>query len=473
MASVFKRGKKHGGKGRKLGQVYYAAWTDHTGKRHNKSTRTTDKAAADLIAARFAAESALRREGVVDPSDDRYAVEGRRPIAQQLTDYVASLKAQRRDDEYITQTEARAKKVIGLCHADRPSCLTASAVQRAIGQLRDAGKSLSTCNSYLRSIKGFTSWLYADKRIRRDALEQLAGYNEQEEKRRQRRELTSDELVRLISATISYTDPVRHSLSGPDRAMLYHVALGTGFRAGELRSLTTDSFNLDSDPPTITVAATHSKRRRTDVQPIHRRLADMLRDWLANKPIGQAVFAKMPGGTARMLRADLAAARKAWIDEAGNDPKERERREKSDFLAYRNSAGEVFDFHATRHAYISSIVNSGASVKVAQELARHSTPVLTIGRYAHTRLNDLCGALDYVPTIGNESADNAQTTQRETLRIGATNGNEASLVETAQGTGGMLTAYRKLLRRTKLKEAEGTGLEPATPCGAPHFQCGR
>ena len=22
-------------------------------------------------------------------------------------------------------------------------------------------------------------------------------------------------------------------------------------------------------------------------------------------------------------------------------------------------------------------------------------------------------------------------------------------------------------------EAEGTGLEPATPCGAPHFQCGR
>ncbi len=29
------------------------------------------------------------------------------------------------------------------------------------------------------------------------------------------------------------------------------------------------------------------------------------------------------------------------------------------------------------------------------------------------------------------------------------------------------------LANTVLKTAEGTGLEPATPYGAPHFQCGR
>ena len=29
------------------------------------------------------------------------------------------------------------------------------------------------------------------------------------------------------------------------------------------------------------------------------------------------------------------------------------------------------------------------------------------------------------------------------------------------------------VRRLLLNQAEGTGLEPATPCGAPHFQCGR
>ena len=57
------------------------------------------------------------------------------------------------------------------------------------------------------------------------------------------------------------------------------------------------------------------------------------------------------------------AARAEWIDDARND-EEKAEREKSDFLAYENEAGELFDFHATRHTYISGIVNGGASVKV-------------------------------------------------------------------------------------------------------------
>src|SRR5262249_1148517 len=151
-----------------------------------------------------------------------------------------------------------------------------------------------------------------------------------------------------------------HRISGPDRAMLYRVAVGTGFRAGELRSLTPESFDLVREPATITVEATHSKRRRNDVQPIHNDLAARLRLWLADKPNDERVFGNMPNETARMLRTDLRAARQAWIKQAKGDA-ERERREKSDFLTYVNAAGERFDFHAFRHTYISAIVNSGAS----------------------------------------------------------------------------------------------------------------
>ena len=95
------------------------------------------------------------------------------------------------------------------------------------------------------------------------------------------------------------------------------------FRAGELRSLTPASFDLDSDSPTVIVAAAHSKRRREDRQPIRQDLADLLRPWLATRPEGERVFAKLPGDTARMLRSDLAAARQEWIDEA---PAQAERR---------------------------------------------------------------------------------------------------------------------------------------------------
>lgn len=76
-------------------------------------------------------------------------------------------------------------------------------------------------------------------------------------------------------------------------------------------------------------------------------------------------------------------------------------------------------------------------MKVAQESARHSTPTPTIGRYSHTRLHDLTGALDALPdlnprderptqqqqrstgTCGESAQRQAQRAGRETLRIGA------------------------------------------------------
>ncbi len=59
----------------------------------------------------------------------------------------------------------------------------------------------------------------------------------------------------------------------------------------------------------------------------------------------------------------------------------------------------VVDFHALRGTYFTHLVNSGASVKTCQTLARHSTPVLTIGVYAKTSLHDLTGAVEALPDL--------------------------------------------------------------------------
>jgi hypothetical protein len=45
------------------------------------------------------------------------------------------------------------------------------------------------------------------------------------------------------------------------------------------------------------------------------------------------------------------------------------------------------------------LVASGANIKVAQELARHSSPLLTLGRYAHVQLVDQTRALNALPAI--------------------------------------------------------------------------
>jgi hypothetical protein len=145
-------------------------------------------------------------------------------------------------------------------------------------------------------------------------------------------------------------------------------------------------------------------------------------------------LAGLPHNTSKMFQRDPATARAAWIAEAKAD-KERQYRDESDFLKYRDSDGKVADFHAQRHTYISGIVAGGASVKTAQELARHSTPVLTIGRYSHTRLHDLTGALEALPDL--QPSGNDLQAQRATGTDGTTS--ELSLPANRQQLTGKTT----------------------------------
>ena len=88
----------------------------------------------------------------------------------------------------------------------------------------------------------------------------LEAYNADTDPRHVRRELSRQELTWLVATTETRTLP-EHKVPGPDRAMVYRLALGTGLRAKELRSLTPESFDLQSDPPALTLKAAHSKRR--------------------------------------------------------------------------------------------------------------------------------------------------------------------------------------------------------------------
>ena len=205
--------------------------------------------------------------------------------------------------------------------------------------------------------------------------------------------MSAEEVQRLLAVTEVRTIP-EHGAPGPVRAMCYRLAAATGFRANELRSLTPESFDLDGVPPTCTVEAASSKRRKRDVQPLPLALVPLLRSWLEELPQRQPVFIGIAQDTARMLRADLAAARRAWIEEAKDDEPETERRKQSHFLAYRDADDRVADFHSLRVLFISRVVAGGASVREAQTLARHSTPVLTMNVYSRATLMDVAGAVD-------------------------------------------------------------------------------
>jgi integrase len=102
------------------------------------------------------------------------------------------------------------------------------------------------------------------------------------DRRHDRRPFFEKELAALLKA--AEAGPIVRCMKGPDRAMLYRVAVYTGLWASELASLKPESFELESDLPKVSVQAAYSKHRRTDVLPLHQSLVAQPRSWLSRKP---------------------------------------------------------------------------------------------------------------------------------------------------------------------------------------------
>ena len=350
----------------------------------------------------------------MDPLD----IHAKRPLAEHLADYNRYLTAKGNTPRHVSKTIARATACLDACRFIKLGDVQPSALLGFLADLRTAGKGIATANYYLTAVKGFTRWLWKDKRA---AVDPLAGMsklaNAAADVRRVRRDLSPDEMGWLTAAAQS-SEATFRGLAGADRRMLYLTAAGTGFRAAELSSLTPGAFALDTNPPTATAHAAYTKNGQTAVQPLPMDLAEALRGYLAGKPAGESVW---PGcwadDGAEMIRRDLATARAAWLASV-QDARQRAAAEQSDVLAYVDREGRYADFHALRHSYISRIVQSGASAKTAQTLARHSTVQLTLGRYAHASLLDLASAVESLPPILPAGAQ----AERQALRATGTEG---------------------------------------------------
>jgi integrase len=212
----------------------------------------------------------------------------------------------------------------------------------------------------------------------------LAGLNPETDRRHVRRPLTADEFRALIEAARESTAKVL-GLDGQSRAMLYLVASLTGWRAGELASLTPASFDLVAG--TVKVPAAISKRRKHDTLPLHGDLIGQLREWMKGKPKGERLW---PGKWAKQRRA--AEFIKADLSRAG--------------IAYRDDEGRVVDFHSLRGLFATMLVRAGVHPKATQSLMRHSDVKLTMKRYAELNpdeLRDAVARLSVPEVIPNRS----------------------------------------------------------------------
>ncbi|MGD9690823.1 MAG: tyrosine-type recombinase/integrase [Phycisphaerales bacterium] len=346
----------------------------------------------------------LAKHGILDPR----RVAATKTLDEHIDDWRTALRSKGSSERHIDLVVSRSRRLVAECGFSAWSDIRASAISDRLAILRrntvdrdgtmlSRGISHQTSNFYLSAVKQFARWMVRDGRASESPLQHLEPLNVRVDRRHDRRAWQPDELRRVIDA--AERGPDRYGMAGPDRALAYRVASETGLRAGELRSLTRASFDLDGDAPSVTIEAAYAKNRRQDTLPLRPQTAARLRErWGRKAPAALVCSLPRREIVTRMLRADLNAAREAWLAESP-DALARKAREQSDFLAYRDRAGRFLDFHSLRHGFISFLVAGNVHPKIAQRLARHGSIALTLDRYTHLLGGDDSAALAVLPDL--------------------------------------------------------------------------
>ncbi|TWT33896.1 Tyrosine recombinase XerC [Posidoniimonas corsicana] len=440
---------------------YYGWYQDARGETVRVKL-STDKTAAAQQLAQLVKRAEWSRSGLRHECSDHLET----PLAEHLAAYKSHLAAKGNSERYVRETAGRLKRIQTAMNADKLGDLNLDRFTVYLNELRGGGASARTLNAARGDLKSFGKWCVMTKRLPANPFEAVSKENEAVDRRRERRVLRAKQLADLIAAADDSETPFR-GLDGPNRAMLYQLAIATGLRANELATLTTASLQLEGDSPCVVVRAAYSKRRREDEQPLPTWLAEKLQAWLDVKRARSLSLAPQklfpgswPRRAAEMLQPDLEAADIAYTDEAGR----------------------VFDFHALRHQFITTLAAANVSPKIAQQLARHSSIELTLGRYTHLQAADVAGALDVVgdPAASRESGaatgtDDADASKE--LRYSCAKRVSHRPESASDGKRGDRGRVDRDSPETVARlgvasgvEAEGMGLEPTTPCGAPDFE---
>jgi len=419
----------------KNGQVktaarWYLDFADHQGRRrrlpgfaNEQATKDLGKMIERLVNANLPGQSldkdliewmenipkSLRQRLVKMGLLSRERAAGGKTLAAHLEDFRTSLVAKGNTLKRVDEVIQKIERVFSDCQFTFYTDISANRIIKTLDGLQDTRSkykekwvklSNQTFNHYLKAIKQFSRWMVQDRRVIESPLEHLKPKNTRTDRRHDRRALEPEEVRWLLETT--RTEPRRFGMDGPERAMLYRLAAESGLRANELRSLKVSSFDLDSCM--VSVLAAYSKHRRDDTLTLKQETTQELKAYFSGKLPSARAF-NMPEKTAKMLRADLAAARKGWIEQAGQDDKLKQERQKSSFLAYVDDAGRYADFHSIRHTCGSLLAAAGVNPKVAQEIMRHSDINLTMSRYSHVYRGQVSQAVENLPDFSRPSLE--------------------------------------------------------------------
>lgn len=397
--AIFKRKYRDDTGKKQSTSKYYIKFADHHGTRRQLPAYESKRPSELLLsrieelvsyrAAGQAPDTALQNwidglpQAVVDKLRKWDIVSGGRQSAgvlvmQHIKDFRQSLVDKDTSQQHLKTALPRIEKVITGCRIVSIADITPEKINRYISDLQ---VSQQTRKHYTVTLKQFSRWLHHTGRTSKDLLA-VMDIPKVSKTVVNRRALTPDEAARLLEAAKNSPRDYR-GISGYERYLIYSVALNTGLRAGEIRTLKVADINFIGH--SIKLKAHNAKSRKAATLPISKELSEQLREFTAKK-MPTAAALKTPLKPSGMLKIDLEAAA----------------------VEFKTEQGQA-DFHALRHTFGTWLAQGGTTPQVAQRLMRHSDPRLTQNIYTHIDINDLREGTANLPELKERKSRQAAT----------------------------------------------------------------
>ena len=341
------------------------------GKRYCRSTRTKDRDQAERVLQRFLAPLGLG--------------EHRLPLAEVWLEYV---KSPNRNE--LAQSTLKAKQFVWMHfarwmeHSYLPikdlGGVTADMIAEYLACLR-AELCGSTYNNRVCVLREIFHVLAGKAGLEDDPWE---GVRLRPEDSHSRRELTTDELRRLMDAA---------KKAGGEWQTLFLIGIYTGLRLGDCCRLDWAQINLVEEVIQLVPKKTRRHHQRMVTIPIHPALGaalvgdgDSLADKLKSAGPVLPTIAEMYGRTRWQVSQQLAR-----IFKSANI-------RMSVQLEGRKQKTPEATFHSLRHTFVSFAANAGVPLHVVQSIVGHESTAMT-RHYYHENIAALKSAVAAIPTL--------------------------------------------------------------------------
>ena len=201
-----------------------------------------------------------------------------------------------------------------------------------------------------------------------------------------RRELTMDELRRLLAAATA----IGKERGNDEWHTLFLVGIYTGLRLGDCCRLEWSQVNLSEGVIQLIPKKTRRHHQRIVTIPIHTALGDAL--------VGHRVDSKMRVGAVLPEVADLYSRSRWRVSDMLGRIFRKANITMSVRIDGRKHRTPEASFHSLRHSFVSFAANAGVPLHVVQSIVGHESTAMT-RHYYHENLDALKSAVNAIPTL--------------------------------------------------------------------------